>query len=219
MKSKQPSLFVKFLSRYGAVFALLVVAITLGATYIMTDEPKNTVPNQSPENPMETQIPSATIAPVSTPVPMEEDTESQETGIFDSRISLLMPTQGEIQRPYSMDKLIYQPTLREYSTHSGMDISCISDQVILAAADGKIKDIYTDALWGNCLSIEHDGGYVTLYAGLGSCQVEKGQAVFAGEEIARAGNSAKGEVSQGCHLHFELKKEDAFLDPQDYIAK
>lgn len=208
-----------FLSRYGAMFVLALTICAMGISYAVLGKkpqepellPQTTnAPAPAPIRTAQPQ-PAATVKPVLT-APTEEP--SQETGLFTPDLHWIAPVQGKVQRVFAMDRLIYQPTLAEYSTHAGMDLACVEGQEVQAAADGTVSRVYSDPLMGNCIEISHADGYVSLYANMDTAQVEAGQKVSQGEVLGTAGTSAKAEFAQGCHLHFEVKKDGVAVDPE-----
>lgn len=52
-----------------------------------------------------------------------------------------MPVEGEILREYAKDSLVYSPTLDEWITHNGLDITAAKTTVVKASADGTVKSI------------------------------------------------------------------------------
>lgn len=99
--------------------------------------------------------------------------------------------------------------------HRGTDFRAPRGTAVLAPADGKVAistDRYADgARYGEVLVIEHAGGTRTLYAHLDRRLVQAGERVRAGQQIALSG--ATGRVT-GPHLHFEVSRRGAHVDPQ-----
>jgi murein DD-endopeptidase MepM/ murein hydrolase activator NlpD len=58
------------------------------------------------------------------------------------------------------------------------------------------------------------GGYTTLYAHLSAIKVRVGQRVKRGEIIGVVGNTG---MSIAPHLHYEVRKDDKFLDPLNFF--
>lgn len=130
------------------------------------------------------------------------------------------PTGGRIMQNYSMDVPVFSPTMNDYRTHKGVDISVGAGDKICAAADGVIEEVWDDPMMGKCLSIAHAGGGVSTYSNL--CEelpagITAGVSVQAGDIIAAAGESALAEIAQEPHLHFELQVNGVSVNPADYI--
>ncbi|GGY97904.1 M56 family metallopeptidase [Pseudoduganella plicata] len=103
--------------------------------------------------------------------------------------------------------------------HAGIDLGARRGTVVMAPADGRVvvsTDNY-EAGWryGKVIVIEHGNGLRTLYAHLDSRNVGVGDSVRAGQEIALSG--ASGKVT-GPHLHFEVQRGGAQIDPADMLG-
>jgi len=68
--------------------------------------------------------------------------------------------------------------------------------------------------YGNRVLIDHGNGFQTLYAHLSRIYVTAGQTVKRGDQIGQMGSTGR---STGVHLHFELRKEGALVDPLAYL--
>ena len=133
-------------------------------------------------------------------------------------INFIKPTDGDIICEYAKDNLIYSETLKEWITHTAIDIKADKTSVIKAAADGIVKSIINDPRYGLTVVIEHDDGYETVYANLLTAEfVVAGEEVTQGQTIGTAGNTASFESSMECHLHFEITKDGEYLDPAIYL--
>lgn len=133
-------------------------------------------------------------------------------------ITFIKPTDGEIICEYAKDNLIYSETLKEWITHTAVDIKAEKTSVIKAVADGIVKSIVNDPRYGLTVVIEHDEGYETVYSNLLTAEfVVEGEEVTQGQTIGTAGNTASFESSMECHLHFELLKDGEYLDPMIYL--
>ena len=133
-------------------------------------------------------------------------------------ITFAKPTEGDIICEYAKDNLIYSETLKEWITHTAIDIKADKTSVIKASADGIVKSIVNDPRYGLTVIIEHDDGYETVYANLLTAEfVVVGEEVAQGQTIGTAGNTASFESSMECHLHFELIKDGEYLDPAIYL--
>ena len=133
-------------------------------------------------------------------------------------ISFVKPTEGDIICEYAKDNLIYSETLKEWITHTAIDIKADKTSVIKASADGIVKSIVNDPRYGLTVVIEHDEGYETVYANLLTAEfVVAGEEVTQGQTIGTVGNTASFESSMECHLHFELIKDGEYLDPAIYL--
>ena len=133
-------------------------------------------------------------------------------------ISFETPLKGEILKEFARDTLIYSNTLQEWVTHNGIDIKADKTSVVKSAAKGHVSAIKNDPRYGLTVIITHDNGYQTVYSNLLTSEfVVKGEDVEAGQSIGTVGNSASFELADEYHLHFELLKNNEYVDPTIYI--
>jgi murein DD-endopeptidase MepM/ murein hydrolase activator NlpD len=101
--------------------------------------------------------------------------------------------------------------------HGGIDIANSIGTPVLAASDGVVVSAGPYAGYGNMVKLRHADGTVTLYGHLSSTLVDIGQRVWAGDQIAKMGNTGN---STGPHLHFEvLLNGTDRVDPVGWLAK
>ena len=101
--------------------------------------------------------------------------------------------------------------------HGGIDIANSIGTPIVAAADGVVVAAGPQAGYGNWVKLRHADGTVTLYGHLSAWQVDIGQRVWAGDQIAKMGNTGN---STGPHLHFEvLLNGTDRVDPVGWLSK
>lgn len=102
--------------------------------------------------------------------------------------------------------------------HRGTDFGARIGTPVLAPADGTVL-IATDAYpegpqYGTVVVLDHGNGWQTLFAHLDATDVQAGQRVLGGQQIARSGNS--GRVT-GPHLHMEMLRHGERVDPQHHL--
>ena len=146
---------------------------------------------------------------------IKTQTEVTETK---TEITFIKPTDGDVIFGFAKDNLIYSETLKEWITHTAVDIKADKTSVIKSAADGVIKSIINDPRYGLTVVITHDDGYETVYSNLLTAEfVVVGEEVTQGQTIGTAGNTAAFESNIECHVHFELLKDGEYLDPTIYL--
>lgn len=134
-------------------------------------------------------------------------------------IKFAAPIKGEVLRDFTPDSLVYSETLQEWVTHNGVDIKADKTSVVTAAAEGTVYAIKTDPRYGLTVIVEHDGGYKTVYANLLTAEyVVEGEQIESGQTIGTVGNSATFEIADDYHLHFEMLKDDEYVDPNNYMT-
>ena len=63
--------------------------------------------------------------------------------------------------------------------------------------------------------MSHPDGYATLYAHCSRVTASSGAAVKRGQKIAEVGETG---MATGPHLHFELQRDGAYLNPIYYVS-
>ena len=146
-----------------------------------------------------------------------ENTKKEETKKEEIKFSA--PVKGKILRDFARDSLVYSDTLQEWVTHNGVDIKADKTAVVTAAAKGKVYAIKNDPRYGLTVIINHDDGYQTIYANLLTAEyIVEGEKVEAGQTIGTVGKTATFEFSDEYHLHFELLKDNNYLNPATYTS-
>ncbi len=102
--------------------------------------------------------------------------------------------------------------------HKGVDISAKERTKIIAPANGKVTKIWDEGSTGcgKGLKIQHDMGYETVYCHLLDWKVRMGQTVVLGQVIALSGNTGG---STGAHLHYGIKHNGVFVNPEEFIGR
>lgn len=100
--------------------------------------------------------------------------------------------------------------------HNGIDLAIAEGTPIKSPQKGKVINKYYNSTGGNQLIIQHDNGFTTGYAHLSDTLVNVGDTVKNGQVIAKVGNTG---ASTGPHLHFTLKKDGNYLDPEIHLKE
>ena len=138
--------------------------------------------------------------------------------IVKKELRFAYPVEGEIIREFAMEKLIYSPTLDEWTTHQGFDIKADRTTVVKAAEEGTVVAIKNDPRYGLTIIIEHQDGFKTVYSNLLTTEfVSEDEHVEKGQTIGTVGNSAVFEIADEPHLHFEIIKDGEYLNPEEYL--
>ena len=145
----------------------------------------------------------------------QETTEKTEPK---TELSFVKPVEGDIVREFAKDNLIYSETLKEWTTHQGIDIKADKTTVVKAAEAGTVKSIKNDPRYGLTIVVEHENGFQTVYSNLLTSEfVVEGEKVEKGQSLGTVGNTAVFEISDEPHLHFEILKDSIPQDPSIYI--
>lgn len=97
---------------------------------------------------------------------------------------------------------------------NGLYLKSKEGRQISTVRSGKV--VFADWLrgYGLLIIIQHDQGYMSLYANNQALYKEKGQKVYTGEKIATVGHSG-GQLNDG--LYFEIRKDGKPLPPLDWL--
>ena len=189
----------------------------------MEEEPPEEAVVTAPETEVEVTAEEPAVETIS-PEPIETPAVMPEAEIDDTPVMaeaprlIVNPLEGEVVAAFSMDALVYNPTLEDWRTHNGVDIAASAGDSVLAASSGTVLSVEDDPLMGTTVVIEHAGGYQATYANLQSeTSVEAGDTVSAGQIIGAVGDTAAAEAAQGPHLHFSVTKDGEPMDPQEYL--
>ncbi|MCI0511896.1 M23/M56 family metallopeptidase [candidate division KSB1 bacterium] len=110
------------------------------------------------------------------------------------------------------------PVTHQVEFHQGVDLAAPIGTPVYAVAAGVVRFAEAQpalgAGYGKNIILEHEHGFSSRYANLDTLLVVKGQLIQAGAIIGKVGNSG---FSTGPHLHFELKKNEEFVNPEKYI--
>lgn len=99
--------------------------------------------------------------------------------------------------------------------NGGIDYGVPTGTPIKAAASGVVKQAGHDTTgYGVHVRIDHGGGYLSLYGHLDTTCVRVGQHVNAGDIVGISDSTGN---STGPHLHFELRKGGAPVDPEPLL--
>ncbi len=143
-----------------------------------------------PQEPPAPRPPVAGPAPAPRPVRPEATPEGQP---------LRWPLDGEVLRGFSP------------GTTRGVDLAAQPGTPVGAAAAGRVTYAGQPArAYAPLVIVEHPNGLFTVYANLAGIRVQEGARVEAGEAVGTSGPAAGG---LGPHLHFEVRRGDAVLDP------
>ncbi len=96
------------------------------------------------------------------------------------------------------------PVTGKRELHGGLDISGTGyGSRIYATNNGRVKEAGYHYSYGNHVIIDHNNGYLTLYAHMSRINVKEGQVVARGDVIGYVGMTG---TATGPHVHYEIWK-------------
>lgn len=120
--------------------------------------------------------------------------------------SLILPLKGTITSRYG-PRNPETPTVPK--NHTGIDIAVNQGTVFNAAMSGVVEEVSNKGDLGNHVKIVSDD-VTTVYGHCKKIYVKEGDAIAQGQAIGEVG--ATGNAT-GPHLHFEIKKENRYVNP------
>jgi murein DD-endopeptidase MepM/ murein hydrolase activator NlpD len=104
------------------------------------------------------------------------------------------------------------PILERVRPHTGVDFAAPRGTPIRSIADGKVTFAGRESGYGIIVRIDHPGPYDSAYAHLDriAAGVKEGKSIEKGQVIGFVGSTG---LATGPHLHFEMYKNGAFINP------
>lgn len=169
-----------------------------GAEEILTEQPTE-----------ETSETEQQVQPEETP---QEPTENlsqmeQDANYIKSTVSFIKPINGVISSEYGQRNPT-TPTVPK--NHTGTDIAASIGTKIVSATDGTVILASSEGDYGNHLKIQIND-VIIVYAHCNKLYVKEGEVITQGQEIAEVGNTGN---TTGPHLHFEVRYQDRYVNPQ-----
>ena len=122
----------------------------------------------------------------------------------------VLPTQGRLTTCFCM---------RWGTMHYGIDLAGSLGTPIHSATDGVVIRAGRASGYGNAVYIQDPDGNVHVYGHMRYYDVEAGDLVHAGDQIAKIGNEGQ---STGPHLHYQIHRGSMNgrpIDPQEFLAE
>jgi len=95
-------------------------------------------------------------------------------------------------------------------SHQGIDLAAQGGEPVAAAMLGRVEFQGEIAGYGNVIVLSHADHLSTVYAHLGTAQVQEGDTVSRGQTIATVGKDG--------YLHYEIRSAKEAVDPAKYYA-
>lgn len=160
--------------------------------------------------------PSAAMdEPVAVPVAAPVTAVAKPAGPMMRPMTFSEPVPGfAINSKFGLRRLGGEPGARQ---HKGVDIAAPLGTTVFAAAEGTVLRIgYDPDGYGNFIELRHPNGMTTLYGHLSRVDVASGDAVMPGGRLGLVGSTG---YSTGPHLHFEVRREGAQINPSKVMGQ
>jgi murein DD-endopeptidase MepM/ murein hydrolase activator NlpD len=100
------------------------------------------------------------------------------------------------------------------SVHKGVDFAGSAGDQVLAVAAGVVTRAESASGYGNLVEINHGNGYVTRYGHNQNLLVAVGDTVVRSQPVALMGSTGR---STGPHVHFEVLRNGAHINPLSFV--
>ena len=131
----------------------------------------------------------------------------KDANYIKSSINFIKPVNGTIS---SMFGLRNPTTSTVPKNHTGTDIAAVKGTKIISATDGTVISASSKGDYGKHLKIQIND-IIIVYAHCNKLYVNEGDIIKQGQEIAEVGSTGN---TTGPHLHFEVRYQDRYVDPQ-----
>lgn len=209
MKKSKTSNVLRFI-RANAVYLVLglcILAVGLSITFMLMQKGDNlTLDNE--------QKPSIEKPSDSVITPPEEDLNPVQKPIV-----FILPVETPTSIGEYGDTMVYNSTLGRFTAHLAIDFFAPEGSDVLAVYDGTILSVDTSFLQGTTVTIDHGNGLYSIYNSLADGDsVSVGQMVKQGDVIGQVSTTNRQEYKGGAHVHFSVKEDGEFINPEKYLA-
>jgi len=127
--------------------------------------------------------------------------------------SLPWPVEGKVLKGFGREK---DPELGTWTVHQGVLLGSEASATVAAVSSGRLIFAGPFRSYGKVAILDHGGGFISVYGGLGEILKAKGSEVRAGEAIARCGQAKDGP---GGRVYLEIRRGTEALDPLAWLQK
>lgn len=210
--------FGGFLKR-NAVYFLIILCIASVATVIALAVTRNSALQNPDASVSDNQQDEPTIKPDDpTDDPVDKPVPVDPTPVDEKQKFYAPVNDGTVSKNYSDTALVWNPTLKQYSTHLALDFTS-EDKNVFASCDGTVKETGYNALDGYYVILTHKDGYETRYLSLeAESTLKKGATVKQGQLLGKASTTQGSESLDGDHVHFEVLKDGVNVNPLEIMV-
>lgn len=171
---------------------------------------KPAAPAQQPQQPAEQPAP-----PAAPPVNAAAEENIRLTGSFSSNKGKLpFPVTGKYTIVSHFGTNVHPDLPKVKVDNLGIDIEAARGASVRAVFDGVVSSIFRLDGYHNVIIVRH-GEYLTVYAGLDTLTVRKGDKVRTGQTIGTV--FCDNENDSRSLLHFEIRREKQKLNPAEWV--
>ncbi len=129
----------------------------------------------------------------------------------------VLPMGNLVQKPYSNGQPAYCETMQDWRVHDGVDFAGESGAQVKALADGTVRSVESDPLWGTIITVDHGMDVLSVYYGVKPA-VAEGDAVKVGKAIGTL-EEIPCESAAAPHLHLEMLIDGNKVDPVKALGR
>lgn len=126
------------------------------------------------------------------------------------------PLPGDVLARYGWT---YSDALGDWRLHAGWDIAAPPGTPVTAPTLSRVVAVGESQLWGHEVTLDLGGGWTAVYRGLGAVAVTEGDTLEAGDELGTVGGPGGAEAGEAAHLHWEVRKDGAAVDPGTVVGR
>jgi murein DD-endopeptidase MepM/ murein hydrolase activator NlpD len=142
---------------------------------------------------------------------LEKELQVYES-VLRERVPSAAPVEGRITDGFGVRGNPFGGGSSEF--HSGQDIAASWGMPVVAAGSGTVILAGPQSGYGQLVVIDHGNGLTTHYGHLSRIEAVPGQQIARGEQLGRVGSTGR---STGPHLHYEVRINDAAVNPRRYL--
>lgn len=176
------------------------------------DEVQSSIEQNVNQAILESAIGGAEVKEVEKVEEKVEEVKKEETNeeYIKNNFSFIKPVEGIVSSEFgprnSSNEIVSK-------NHTGIDIAANTGTKIIAAMEGTVTVSSTVGDYGYHIKIVNND-ITTLYGHCSELFVKEGEYVSQGQKIAEVGSTGK---STGPHLHFEIIRNDTYINPRDIL--
>ena len=207
---------LKKLAGNRGFISLMAVAVVITTLMAVKDKPaKKTVTQIAPPIKEDVAVVEKKVEAAKETATKPVEKTEPEPELKKVEVVYKLPLQGELQRGYFTDELMWDETMKDWRTHQAIDIASDEGEEVDTAAPGTVISAKLDSMCGYVVSVDHGDGIVTTYKNMAKIVVAEGDILDEGQMIGTVGGNAPFEMAQKPHLHFEATKDGESINPLD----